>query len=307
MQPVHLFAIALGLAPLCMANQQVVTGRMIYLLNFENYGFAQMAAVALLIAVCSRPAIWQRITFQASHHALGCWIGTGITVIFAAAICGEIFRSQRLSYDDWIETNRLARSYALTLQSAGARHDRIVCYDFNVTDILPLEMGYQPDFLLSSEMTFTHPISRLMNAQDPPADGAESENKLFAYLAATGATPKSLAERLDAVSNADNPNWRDRFMLGGFLFSYSDYWAPLTNFRDPKLDWVAKQEPSVVRRYEKFLAIGSGESRRFVIILPVDKPGPPYMPDQQATELVTNQGMEGFKLKAFRVNGMSRQ
>ena len=53
--PFHLFTIALGLTPLCVANQQLVTGRMIYLLNFENFSLAQLGALACLLALAPAP------------------------------------------------------------------------------------------------------------------------------------------------------------------------------------------------------------------------------------------------------------
>lgn len=299
--PGHFLALALALAPLCMANQHVLTGRMIYLSNFENYGFSQLAALALLIAACQHPAVWPHYlsTRQAARSAE--WLRPIIPILGIVVILALILRSQMLSYEQWLSPNRLAKSYALAIDSVDCRDQLIVCDDFVATDTLPLLLNRRPNFVLSRDQSYLQPIERLKNPLTSPNNGKQLETALFTYLIATGVTPTALAERLKAVSDDNHPNWQDRTLLGGFLYSYADFWPTLTHHRDTKLAWIAELNTQVVQRYKDRLANNIVKMPPFVIFLPADKPVPSFVPGYQAMEISSGLGLPAHPLRALRI------
>jgi hypothetical protein len=300
-EPGHLFALALALTPLVMANQHLVTGRMIYLLNFENFGFAHLAALAMLLAGGAHPALWPAIASPTPVRPHPSQILAHGARILAIVLVGWlVLHSQKLSFKQWSPSNRLARSYALALDSVPAGAAQIICSDFIATGIQPLLLNRRPNFLLALDDTYHRPISRLQNVETRPLNAEKHEAALFTYLATTGIDPQRLGERLKAVSNPQNPNWEDRALLGGFLYSHADFWTPLTHDRDAKLDWIAEQNNLVVRRYAHHLGRGAAYTTPLLLFQPLDKPFPLPPTGWQVEEIASNRGLPDLQLRALR-------
>lgn len=297
----HRLAGAMALTPLMMANQQLITGHMIYLLNFENFGFPTLAALALLLAGRADSVRWPEAApvppptlLEIRMRAIGCTMAV-------AAFLTLILRSQQRSYEQWYESNRVDRSYALAIKTVPVADAQILCADFIATDTLPLLLNQRPNFLLSRDTAFLRPIARLTDSRTRPANSASLESGLFSYLAATGIKPADLAERLKAVSNPQDPNWQDRALLGGFLYNQADFWIPLTHSRDTKLDWVAEQNPLIVQRYARFLEHGSLNTKMLLLFLPEAHANPAPPNGWRAEEVASNLGLPDLPLKAVKL------
>jgi hypothetical protein len=298
----HLFALALALTPLVMANQHLVTGRMIYLLNFENFGFAHLAALAMLLAGGTHPALWPATVSPTPIRSHAPHMLAQGAMMLAIVLAGWlVLQSQKLSFDQWSASNRVARSYALALDSVPAGEAQVICSDFIATGIQPLLLNRRPNFLLALDDTYHRPISRLQNVETRPLNAEKHEAALFTYLAATGIDPQRLGERLKAVSDPQNPNWEDRALLGGFLYSYADFWTPLTHDRDAKLDWIAEQNHLVVQRYAHHLERGAANSTVLLLFQPEDKPFSVPPTDWQVEELASHLGLPDLQLRALRL------
>lgn len=298
----HLFALALALTPLVMANQHLVTGHMIYLLNFENFGFAHLASLAMLLAGGAHPALWPPTappTPVRSHLSqILAQCARMLAIVFAGWL---VLQSQKLSFEQWSQSNRVARSYALALDSVPAGEAQVICSDIIATDTQPLLLNRRPNFLLALDDTFLMPISRLQNVETRPLNAEKHEAALFTYLATTGIDPRRLGERLKAVSDPQNPNWEDRALLGGFLYSYADFWTPLTHDRDAKLDLIAEQNHLVVQRYAHHLERGIVDSAELLLFQPEDKTLPVPLAGWQVVEIASHIGLPDLPLKALRL------
>jgi hypothetical protein len=295
---IHLFSIALGLTPLVMANQQLVTGRMIFLFEFEDFGLAQISALALLIAVFYCSELSSGSARAGSNYGKWRWIGPHVAWVLWGWI---IFHSQQLGYSQYLSENRLARSYERTLESLPNQGELIACADFFQTDILALLLGRRPAYLISRDMAFTAPISRLKNAKDAPEGETKPKLALFTYLALTGTTPSEFSQRFSAITNPTNPNWQDRFMLGGLLYNLVDVWAPLTHGRDTKLAWIATQEATIVNEYEQFLLAGKIVTQPTILIMRQDQLEPEFLVKHHARRLAIDKISAPIPMKAYRL------
>lgn len=303
----HLFALALALTPLFMANQHLVTGRMIYLMNFENFGFAHLAALAMLLAGGTHPALWPATVSPTPIRSQPPqMLSQGARILALGLVVWLVLQSQKLSFDQWSPSNRVARSYALALDSVPAGEAQIICSDFIATDIQPLLLNRRPNFLLALDDTFLRPISRLQNVETRPLNAEKHEAALFTYLASTGIDPKRLGERLKAVSDPQNPNWEDRALLGGFLYSYADFWTPLTHHRNAKLDWIAEQNHLVVQRYAHHVERGVANPTALLLFQPEDKPIPVPPTGWQVEELASHLGLPDLQLKVLRLRPLAK-
>ena len=305
LHPVQLFAIALGLTPLCMANQQLLTGRMIYLLNFENFGMAQVSALALLTAIFGKTVVTQKPAVLESLTRHAGWLRVACPILFCLLMGGIILRSQVRGYADHLAGNRLEKSYEFALKSLPATDALIACDDFFQTDTLAIRLGRRPEYLIAREMTFMKPIGRLKSPNDIPANSSEPRRTLYQYLALTGVSPEALSQRFAAITDPDNPSWEDRFMLGGFLYNHADFWAPLTHGRDAKLKWIEAQKTIIVDDYAEFLRNGSLLTRPVVFVMRQDKVPPPFLADRQARQLPIPPTTSLIPMKAYQIEGGS--
>lgn len=302
----HLFALALALTPFVMSNQQLVTGKMIYLHNFENFGLAHLAALALLLAGGTHPTLWPATVSSREQSRPARWFAHASRILAIALLIGILLHAQRLSFEQWKPPNQVARSYALAIDSVPAGEAQIICSDFIATGIQPLLLNRRPNFLLTLDDTYLKPISRLQNPATRPANAALLETSLFTYLAATGVSPPDLKERLKAVSDPGHPNWEDRTLLGGYLYSYADFWTPLTHSRDVKLGWITEQNNLIVQNYARFLDRGAVTSTTLLLFQPVDRPVSAPPEGWQVDEVASHLGSSSLPLKVLRLRRPTR-
>ena len=305
LQPLHLFAIALGLTPLFIANQQLVTGHMIYLLNFENFGLAQFTALALLISILPSPAkISLPSGYTDSGRSIHWWVPP-ITILPCLLFGGILLRSQILSYNHYLAENREAWSYAKALNALPASDAYIACDDFFQTDTLALRVGYRPNFLISRDMVFSAPVDRLRHERDVPSNSFRTRNALYHYLALTGTSPEDLNQRFNAITDPEDQNWQDRFMLGGLIYNYADFWDPLTHGRDTKLDWIKAQKDLIVSNYATFLREGTSRTDPVIFIMRKDKPDPETHIYYHSRKLILDLNTLPVPIKVFLIGAPS--
>ncbi|MBI2813937.1 MAG: hypothetical protein HYX71_06610 [Opitutae bacterium] len=296
LQPVHWFALALGLTPACLPNQHLVTGWMIHLANFENFGLAQIGALALLTAICIRPA-----SVAAPTGAGPRWLPLVGAISTCLLLGGILVRSQQASYANYLAENRLGRSYELALKSLPVTAELIACDDFFQTDTLAVRLGRRPNYVIARDMTFTRPIDRLKDPQDVPGNSAAPRAALYHYLMLTGVSPEELSGRFAAITDPQNPNWQDRFMLGGLLYNQADFWAPITHNRNARLDWIASQREMIVADYRRFLREGA-QPQAVIFIMPADKPTPTFTKGPSVRPLELPSGRTPIPMKAYRID-----
>lgn len=243
-----LLAGLLAMAPLLMANQQVLTGRMIYLFNFENFAFAQIVAFAGLLLV---PA-WRGVAPDPAG-ARSRW-GVGCAVVMVLFFGGSLVKSQMNGYRDNLAFNRNVAHYADIVGALDInRGDRLLCDDIFVAGNLAILLGWRPNFVLSRDLTFDRLMDRLDGPGSIPEQRADLQPRLFEALALSGMTVEEFGLAFDAVCDPTNPDWQSRFLVGGLLYNPADFWEPLTHGRSLRLDWIAEERPILVGEYAEFL------------------------------------------------------
>jgi hypothetical protein len=120
----------------------------------------------------------------------------------------------------------------------------------------------------------------------------------------TGVSPNELSGRFAAITDPQNPNWQDRFMLGGLLYNHADFWEPLTHGRNARLDWIASQKEMIVADYRRFQSEGD-RSQSVIFIMAADKPAPAFALRPQAHQL-SLPPQSSPVLKAYRIEGVSQ-
>lgn len=246
-------AVAFLLAPLLMANQHVVTGRMLYLFNFENFAFAQILAVGMLLGFS---AVREKDLPGEGRAFVGRWrfAGVGFAILVIGMLAATILRSQRWGYTRSLAQNRQALTYVEAIRLAGLQPgEKLVCADPFVAETLPLRLGWRPDFVVARDTAFMKTISPLRYPGDIPPERDALRPGLFEALALNGVSPEAFSESFDALLDPEKKDWRSRFLLGGTLYSYADFWAPLTHHRAARLDWIAQEKPALVQAYSDFL------------------------------------------------------
>lgn len=302
LQPAQLLAIALGLMPLGLANQQLLTGRMIYLLNFENFGLAQVAALALLAAVFIRPSSPASAGTPVPGQYWR-WAPTIGALLVCLLLGGVLVRSQVLSYAGYLSDNRVGLAYARAVGALPDQGAAIACDDFFQTDTLALRLGYRPEFLIARDAVFTRPIARLGHPLDVPAGSAEPRQALYRYLALTGLSPAGLSQRLTVLTEPNAPNWQDLFMLGAFLYNHADFWAPLTHGRDLRVDWIRGQQAMIVKDYTDFLGRENPVTRPVLYFMRADRPTPSFMSEDHHARAVALPSLQlPVAIKVYRVD-----
>jgi hypothetical protein len=217
---------------------------------------------------------------------------------------GIILRSQILSYANYLPENRLGRSYELAIEALHITGESIACDDFFQTDTLAIRLGYRPEYLIARDMTFTKPIERLKSPRDIPRQRGEARQALYRYLALTGVSPDELSKRFGAITDPDNPNWQDRFMLGGFLYNYADFWVPLTHGRDTRLAWIQAQKTMIVENYAEFLCKVDTAISPVIFLMRQDKPAPLFLANHHAQPLAIPPLCSSIPMKAYRITAL---
>lgn len=288
-------ALALALTALILPNQHLFTGRMIYLMNFENFALGPMTALALLLA-CVRPAPPGNPPRSGSMPR----VGRAMAWAAALALGGILVRSQARSYDQNLPQNLSAESYRLALRTLQPDpRIPVICDDFLATDILAVKLGHRPNYLLARDEVFTRPLHRLVRSGELPGNGAPRRRALYRYLAATGVTPAEFHRRLQVLIDPSFGIWQDRTFLGSALYNPIDYSFWFTHGRANKTDWVAAQLPMIEREYAAFLRERFTE--QILFLAGPDHPGFPADTMPAPVKIGANLGTATYPLQAYRI------
>lgn len=249
--PLYFLSIALGIVPIIMSNQQLITGKMIYLLNFENFGFSPLIGAACLIAFRFNFVKSFKILNERIHISIALLTYISIIIFF----CYVLINSQVMSFNQYLNQNKDAQDIAQIIKNINPRSSKILCEDLFSVDILPIILGYRPNFLLSRNMIFNHPIKPLVSAKKLTCDSENYRKRLYHLLDLRRVTPEQLDEMLKGLANKESQplDWKDRFLLGSFLYNANDWWIPITHGRNTRLDDIYKQRDLIIEEYKDYL------------------------------------------------------
>jgi len=124
---------------------------------------------------------------------------------------------------------------------------RIVVEDPRGAALLSVRLLREFEVLADYGGLFRETIADMPAEGTPPAGREPHLRRLFEYLARTGKTPEWLSSKLQ-----EEVETREGFYLG-FLFSFKDFWGPLSDYRDVRANEIRRQIPGLVDRYNGYL------------------------------------------------------
>ncbi len=237
----------MGLATLLMSNQQVITGRMIYLFNFENFAFAQIIAFAGIL-------VFFGVRMLVVPDRYPTLLGKLFTVGAAVALVFTMGWSQAQGYQGNLWANRELTAYVDAVRDSEIdRTTPMVCKNTFIADTLASRLGWRPNYVLSRDLTFDRLIDRLEGPGSVPSQRAEFQPRLFESMALRGITVEEFDKGFGAVVDPADPDWQSRLEMGGFLYNPADFWEPLTHGRSLRRDWLADERPKLAEQYGEYL------------------------------------------------------
>lgn len=259
-----LAAMALALSPLLMANQQMLTGRMLYLLNFENFGFPQLVVAGLLLAIADGGEA-RLVRLPVPLLRLG-------TVGALAGLVAILGISQAQGYQKYLFLNQELQANVDALRNAGVRPgDRVHCTNLYMADVIAIALGWRPDLLLCRDVAFFHPVSRLDGSENAPEGRERFQGALFEAMALQGITVEEFRDGLRSLAEPGSAGGYAHFFYGSFLYNYADFWAPLTHGRDSRSKEIAAEVDSLTGQYAEFLRRDEWPSKRTFLVGKIEK------------------------------------
>lgn len=228
-----MFGLAFAGVPLVLTNQQVLTGTMVSVKEFERYIDLPFVVVAtgLLIAQLR----WRRG-----------WRNPAIALATMAVVVAFVSISSYRTYKFWLTDNLTSLAIARAVTAADASLDRDMRMVLDQPEYAPLveaRLGRPLHALLDYTDIFKNPI--LPSPGFRPTPLAES---LFEYWRQTGITPVAARAILEQETRQRGGYYT------GFLFNVCEYWYPCTDGRSVKTEKITAAIPTVIDAYSAVLA-----------------------------------------------------
>lgn len=226
-----LIGLAFAGMPLALTNQQILTGVMVSVREWEryvDYPFVVVAAGILISSVRWRPG-WQNPAISLA------------TIIVTSFVAISSFRT----YEFWLPDNLKSLAIARAITTAGASLDRDTLLVFDQPEYAPFveaRLGRPIHALLDYTDVFKSPI-----APTPGFRPTSLSDSLFEYWKHTGVTPDAAAKILEQESRQRGGYY------SGFIFNVCEYWYPCTDGRGVKTEKIVAALPSVINSYTTFL------------------------------------------------------
>ena len=229
--------------PLLLNFQQVITGRMVSVRDFEIYVAFPLLAIGIF-------GLWSR-HFMLSSKVKSI-VRIGALGVFAAVIAWGSFNT----YSIWKYHNVLSSVYLDLIQKNVPESALLVVHEGQETiSLIKVREGKTRRFLLDFNEAQDVLVEDMIDADTVPVGREKFSGRVYEYAARVGMDSGSLSERL----KSENVGKTNYFLLP-FLFSIKDTWGPLTENRSVKRGWVDHQLPMLEREFERFL--GDRSERR---------------------------------------------
>lgn len=234
-----IFCLSCFLTPTVVLNQQVVTGVLVSIRDWERYfNYHILVIGSLYLAIQTQKQWLQRISkplpsvllvglmflifYQGQDRIYHNWLATNLQVLEAEKVIKQIPAAER----QVILTDNISMSHALKLRNPDLKSDFILDPKELVT--IPVEKIEQGNALNHKNQQFHRP-------------------KLYRYLRYQGMTP----ERLEQVLQQEVAEQRGFHIW--FLFTQVDSWYPASDGRKFKTQQILAAIPQVVAEYRAYL------------------------------------------------------
>ncbi len=228
-------AMAFALMPLALTNQQILTGAMISVKDWErsiNLAFVVVSAGILLSTLNWR--------LRGSQWAIGATI-----ILVAAFVSVASVRTYRM----WLPDNQKSLAIARAIQAAQSdlgKDVRWVLYQPEYAPWVEARLRPQPGHKFNPLIDYTETFK---SAPSPTSGFSPSHlsASLFEFWRQTAVSPEAARNILVAEARARSGYY------SAFLFSVCEYWSPCTDGRHVQTDKIMAATPSVVDAYAAYL------------------------------------------------------
>jgi hypothetical protein len=250
--PRLMIGIAFAGLPLALTNQQIFTGVMVSVRDWERHIDLALVVVAagILVSYMRWRPRWQNPA----------------TALATIAVAGFVAMSSVRTYELWLPDNLKSLAIARAITAAGASLDP--------DTLLVLD---QPEFAPLVEARLGRPLHALLNYTEvfrdptPPTPDfrmTSLSESLFEYWKQLGVAPSAARETLEQEARQRNGYY------SGFLFNTCEYWSPCTDGRAVKTQKIVSEIPAVIASYTTFLA-NRAPARKFAFVTSKSPPDPP--------------------------------
>ncbi|MGH9365779.1 MAG: hypothetical protein ACRD1B_11035 [Thermoanaerobaculia bacterium] len=245
---------------LALTNQQIVSGWMISVRDWERY-----VNYPLLILGA---ALWmsQEGAWRTRNSIVGSRVGLAAVVAYAAFV---LVRAELRAYDGFLHDNQesLAMAAALNQISNPADQQRVlVLADPHLAPLLEFRMRRYLPCAIDHTDVFLRRVDPMSKRDGAWGLRSAFKARLFEHFARLGWSPADVSRTLSAEVEQ-----RAGFYLG-FLFSIKDYWYPLTDDREVRQEELQAMVPKLVTDYRTLLASQPSSWLQTAIVLTEEGP-----------------------------------
>ena len=243
-RPGLLVPLSAAAIPVILANQQLVTGRMVSARDWErdvNYPLVIFASICLIASID-----WKVLGRLETPIRQFVGVSTWIAVIYLGV---HLVAWQREVYDVWYPTNLEAHATADLLDGvtgAPAGYP-VALQDAGLVPFVRLLTGDRWTFILDYTRLFVHPLPTFAHGM-PRDERGTHRQELFAYAFRLGWSPERLKQQIHRELDGK---------VGGFyshfVFALPDVWPPITDGRQLHVDEALRRVPNVIAAYRTYL------------------------------------------------------
>jgi hypothetical protein len=239
---VHFLIVSASL-PIMLMDQQVISGVMVLTRGWERYINYQLLVFGAAIGASLYGLIGSDMRRRMGMQPLALFL----LLVFLSYL---VVHAQNRTYGMWLSMNEVSTAQKRAVEDALKRSPsvrRIVVEDPRGAALLSIRLGREFEILAEYGGLFTEPIADMPAEGSAPAGREPHLRRLFEYLARAGKTPEWLSSTLqEEVETAEG------FYLG-FLFSFKDFWGPISDYRAVRRDEIMRQIPGLVDSYKGYL------------------------------------------------------
>jgi hypothetical protein len=232
-------AIALIATPVLIANQQLLTGTMVSVRDWERYSFGVLILIGAALL-----APWRKLEQRV--------FPTSLAALLLCVLLGHLlWNGTRRNYEAWLSANLQESAIEGLLDRLSP--SELTKVGIAVVDapgagaLTQVRVGHRLEFLLE-QTRLMNKSPRCMDASGRrSSESREASIELYEFAAAAKWGVEELRRRLERdIQQLSGP-------LGPYLFCFSDFWYPRTDGRKTRQEDLMASLDEVAAEYRAFL------------------------------------------------------
>jgi hypothetical protein len=252
-----LFALAVAClaSVLVFTNQQLLTGRMVSVRDWERSVDYPLVFLAGSVLTASSVRRW-RVSLPAVYGVLG--------ALLALAGSALVTAQQRLFEEQYLARNLESVALQRAVEAVEARGVRPAVWALERPELsllLQVRLQRRIPHLLEAADVFTQPIPPTTRAGGAWGSRSPFARRLFEHFARTVRAPAAIGRVLDLEADAGGGQYLT------YLFALDEWWTAMTDGRALRRDAVRERIPEVRAAYAAYLEAGDPCWSRPAVVL----------------------------------------